>query len=166
MESLFHAVGTVSARIAAISLSLYRLMANDVAFAHGWHIAVEQVQIGATNRWQNNPQNRILGVEEGRVGNRSVRSRYNIALSCFSSASAHSDVGFLPDFCSLFRPDGCPSMVAISPVSSDYLNRRRSCLIICSKAGLNSFITIPSNCPAGGRYWITTWTSVPWPLGA
>src|SRR5918911_886096 len=64
---------------------------------------------------------------------------------------------------SLLRPEGCPSVVAISPVSINCLKRRRSSSICCSGFSPKRRATRAPSLPPGGSYLRMTRTTVPRP---
>ena len=107
----------------------HELVAENIAAAHRRDETVIEMQIGAANRGRGDPHDRIARGDEGRIGD-----VFDARLRCVRVA----------------RPDGCPSVVGISPASISCLNRRRSSRIVWFGSSPNIFATAAPNLPPGG----------------
>src|SRR5204863_8317265 len=112
------------------------LVSEDVAAHHRGDVAVVEMEVGAADRGQRHAHDRVVRIED-------LRLRH--------VDDAH--LGFAPPadcFHAIFLPEGCPSVVAISPVSTSIFSRRKSSCTCMAGSSPNNFDTAAPNSPAGG----------------
>ena len=102
----------------------HELVAEDVAFGHRRDATVVQMQIGSADGGGLDPHDRIARIEDLRIGN---ALDANVVLAVPAGRSHVRPPLRSIRYSMPRRPAGCPSVVAISPVSITARNRRRSC---------------------------------------
>jgi hypothetical protein len=114
----------------------HELVSEDVAAHHGGDVTVVEMEIGSADRGQRHAHDRVVRIENLRL--RHVDDAH--------LGSAPPTDGFH----AIFLPEGCPSVVAISPVSISIFRRRRSSCTCMAGSSPNNFVTAAPNIPAGG----------------
>ena len=147
----------------------HELVAENVAGAHRRDEPVKQVKIGTADRGRCDAHDRVARVDRRRIGNMfDARSGYvpsqQTAFIVGSHAHPLGHIGhdaFANGWSCRPRHAADPSVVGISPASSNCLKRRRSSRIVWFGSSPKSFATAAPSFPPGGLYCRCTVTRVP-----